>query len=365
MASTCTGQSPSDVAQRWSKKEKKMLNIQRPFSVKLYNQHMGGVDLMDQCVAMYPHRRKNKRWYIKVFFHFLDVTTVNAWHLTKYGSSALQGICSSCAHKCRIHQDTRKRKPSATPPRKRRAVSKAPPEIRVKAGGKPWAPPPYGPAEMIPGAAENKAAVMPGCSMVGWLSPLGRSGLVKSRLFSLLYLTLRLSFPVSVRHLVFGFEHQQVGDVSEGQTEADDLGLTDVSRELSDVDDPGRHAGASYVTFELLTVVAIGYRGQETHNSRSRQVHNRNTDDTPAVMINETQRSVFRMVSDDSLEARGGNRRAVRPPPPPPPLHSFSQPSCGLGPDFKYKTSGGHHDEAGRRPNKVHQGHAHHIRVIS
>ncbi|KAI9513755.1 hypothetical protein NQZ68_039689 [Dissostichus eleginoides] len=52
MASTCTGQSPPDVAQRWSKKEKKMLNIQRPFSVKLYNQHMGGVDLMDQCVAM-------------------------------------------------------------------------------------------------------------------------------------------------------------------------------------------------------------------------------------------------------------------------------------------------------------------------
>ncbi|KAK1905872.1 PiggyBac transposable element-derived protein 3 [Dissostichus eleginoides] len=80
MASTCTGQSPSDVAQRWSKKEKKMLNIQRPFSVKLYNQHMGGVDLMDQCVAMYPHRRKNKRWYIKVFFHFLDVTTDPSRH---------------------------------------------------------------------------------------------------------------------------------------------------------------------------------------------------------------------------------------------------------------------------------------------
>ncbi|KAI4810885.1 hypothetical protein KUCAC02_013812 [Chaenocephalus aceratus] len=77
MASTCTGQSPSDVAQRWSKKEKKMLNIQRPFSVKLYNQHMGGVDLMDQCVAM-------------------------------------------------IHQDTRKRKTQCK--------SKAPPEIRFGSG---------------------------------------------------------------------------------------------------------------------------------------------------------------------------------------------------------------------------------------
>ncbi|KAJ4930745.1 hypothetical protein JOQ06_025053 [Pogonophryne albipinna] len=140
MASTCTGQSPSDVAQRWSKKEKKMLNIQRPFSVKLYNQHMGGVDLMDQCVAMYPHRRKNKWWYIKVFFHFLDVTTVNAWHLYKmsgpeqmdllhFKASVARALIN--AGSIKIHGRGR---PSATPPRKRRAVSKAPPEIRFGSG---------------------------------------------------------------------------------------------------------------------------------------------------------------------------------------------------------------------------------------
>ncbi|MGH0142048.1 UNVERIFIED_CONTAM: hypothetical protein FKN15_075309 [Acipenser sinensis] len=50
-------------------------------AVKLYNKNMGGVDLIDQCVSMYPHRRKNRRWYIRVFFHFLDVTCVNAWLL--------------------------------------------------------------------------------------------------------------------------------------------------------------------------------------------------------------------------------------------------------------------------------------------
>lgn len=83
MASSCVGRSPADEAQRWCKKDKEMLKIQRPFSVKLYNQHMGGVDQVDQMVAMYPHRRKNKRWYIRVFFHFLDVTVVNAWHLER------------------------------------------------------------------------------------------------------------------------------------------------------------------------------------------------------------------------------------------------------------------------------------------
>ncbi|XP_014865728.1 PREDICTED: piggyBac transposable element-derived protein 2-like, partial [Poecilia mexicana] len=64
---------------RWLKKEQTKISVQRPYSVALYNQHMGGVDLVDQCVAMYPHRRRNKRWYIRVFFHFLDATVVNAW----------------------------------------------------------------------------------------------------------------------------------------------------------------------------------------------------------------------------------------------------------------------------------------------
>lgn len=44
-----------------------------------------------------------------------------------------------------------------------------------------------------------KAVAMAGCSMGGWLSPEGRSGLVKSRLFSLLNLTLRL---VSLEKLI-------------------------------------------------------------------------------------------------------------------------------------------------------------------
>lgn len=141
MASSCVGQSPPDVAQRWSKKEKQMLNIQRPFSVKLYNQHMGGVDLMDQCVAMYPHRRKNKRWYIRVFFHFLDVTTVNAWHL--YRMSGLEkkdllhfkaSVACALINASSIKTRTRGRPSATPPPLKRRAVSKAPPENRFGPG---------------------------------------------------------------------------------------------------------------------------------------------------------------------------------------------------------------------------------------
>lgn len=75
------------------------------------------------------------------------------------------------------------------------------------------------------------------------------------------------SLQVRVLHLVLGFEQQQVGDVSEGQTEADHVSLCDVAGKLADVKDPGRHPGTSYVTFELLIVVAIGYevRKQQQH----------------------------------------------------------------------------------------------------
>ncbi|KAK1876358.1 PiggyBac transposable element-derived protein 4 [Dissostichus eleginoides] len=101
---------------------------------------MGGVDLMDQCVAMYPHRRKNKRWYTKVFFHFLDVTTVNAWHLYKMSGLEQMDLLHFKASVARALINagsikTRGRgRPSATPPRKRRAVSKAPAEIRFVSG---------------------------------------------------------------------------------------------------------------------------------------------------------------------------------------------------------------------------------------
>lgn len=63
--------------------------------------------------------------------------------------------------------------------------------------------------------------------------------------------------------LVLGFEHQQVGDVSERQTQADHLGLCDVTGKLADVDDPGWDPRTSYVTFELLIVVAIGYENRK------------------------------------------------------------------------------------------------------
>ncbi|KAF0707183.1 piggyBac transposable element-derived protein 3-like, partial [Aphis craccivora] len=43
--------------------------------------HMGGVDLLDSIIARYRIAMRSKKWYLELFFHFMDVTMVNAWLL--------------------------------------------------------------------------------------------------------------------------------------------------------------------------------------------------------------------------------------------------------------------------------------------
>lgn len=44
---------------------------------------MGGVDLMYRMIAHYPHGFKNKKWYLRIFFHFLNVSIINSWIIYK------------------------------------------------------------------------------------------------------------------------------------------------------------------------------------------------------------------------------------------------------------------------------------------
>jgi hypothetical protein len=44
---------------------------------------MGGVDLMDSLIGRYRIIMRSKKWYIKIFYHFLDMTVVNSWLMYK------------------------------------------------------------------------------------------------------------------------------------------------------------------------------------------------------------------------------------------------------------------------------------------
>lgn len=90
LCSNFIGVEPMDTIQRWDRKDKTRKDIQCPQIVKVYNKSMGGVDLADMLIALYRTEVKTRRWYIKVFWHLVDIAKVNGWilyrrHYQQYG----------------------------------------------------------------------------------------------------------------------------------------------------------------------------------------------------------------------------------------------------------------------------------------
>lgn len=51
--------------------------------VKQYNRHMGGVDLLDSLIGRYRIKMWSRKWYMRLFYHLLDITVINAWLLMR------------------------------------------------------------------------------------------------------------------------------------------------------------------------------------------------------------------------------------------------------------------------------------------
>lgn len=79
--STYVGSQPTSEATRFCKKSNTHIKIPRPQSVAVYNAYMGGVDLLDSMLGYYRIQIRSKKWYMRVFFHFLDMTCANSWIL--------------------------------------------------------------------------------------------------------------------------------------------------------------------------------------------------------------------------------------------------------------------------------------------
>lgn len=68
-------------ARRWNRASKQYDEIDCPNIVKEYNQHMGGVDLMDSLIGRYKISMKTGKWPSRLFHHFLDLALVNSYVL--------------------------------------------------------------------------------------------------------------------------------------------------------------------------------------------------------------------------------------------------------------------------------------------
>lgn len=81
LISSFTGELPLSHVKRFDKKENKSIDIPCPNLVKEYNRHMGGVDLLDGLIGRYKIRMRTKKWYLRLFYHLMDVTIINCWLL--------------------------------------------------------------------------------------------------------------------------------------------------------------------------------------------------------------------------------------------------------------------------------------------
>ncbi|XP_051948260.1 piggyBac transposable element-derived protein 2-like [Xyrauchen texanus] len=88
LLSTYAAAYPTTLVKRWDKKTQKVVEVVRPNIVSIYNKSMGGVDLLDSLIALYRTKVRSKKWYLRLFFHMMDVAMVEAWLLYRRDSTS-------------------------------------------------------------------------------------------------------------------------------------------------------------------------------------------------------------------------------------------------------------------------------------
>lgn len=83
VASTDYKVNPVGNADRYSRVHKKKVKVPRPHLIGVYNQHMGGTDLMDAHINNYRIGIRGKKWWWPIFTWLIDATINNAWILMR------------------------------------------------------------------------------------------------------------------------------------------------------------------------------------------------------------------------------------------------------------------------------------------
>ena len=72
----------SSTKRRWDFVKKNHCNVTYPEIVKEYNEIMGGMDLNDLLISLYPMDiQTRKRWYLKIITHCVNFFKFNGWLL--------------------------------------------------------------------------------------------------------------------------------------------------------------------------------------------------------------------------------------------------------------------------------------------
>lgn len=106
----CFGELPHHNVTRYDRKEKKKITIACPNVIKQYNIHMG----------RHKIGIRSKEWYMRLFYHILDVTVINSWLLSKRAKKEKEDVAdeqTSWQYRlelaqtlCLIHSEQNKRR---------------------------------------------------------------------------------------------------------------------------------------------------------------------------------------------------------------------------------------------------------------
>ncbi|XP_049772936.1 piggyBac transposable element-derived protein 1-like [Schistocerca cancellata] len=80
LLSTFVGELPKSEVIRFDRKKREHRMVQCPV-VSVYNSHMGNVDLLDSNIGRCHIKIRSKRWYLRLFFHLIDIIVINSWIL--------------------------------------------------------------------------------------------------------------------------------------------------------------------------------------------------------------------------------------------------------------------------------------------
>ncbi|CAL4076351.1 unnamed protein product, partial [Meganyctiphanes norvegica] len=84
LMSTYSSAYPTDTVTHWDRNKETnaaKVTVTCPSTVKVYNCNMGGIDTMDSLLGFYRIFFRSKKWYHRLFFHFVDMALINAWLL--------------------------------------------------------------------------------------------------------------------------------------------------------------------------------------------------------------------------------------------------------------------------------------------
>ena len=88
LLSTYAAVDPTTQIERFDRKLRRKLQVTCPTAVRCYNQHMGGVDLLDALLALYRIPVRSKKWYHRLLFHYLDMLLVQSWLMYRRDADA-------------------------------------------------------------------------------------------------------------------------------------------------------------------------------------------------------------------------------------------------------------------------------------